>query len=383
MTYDKLKIIFNLAIIIISIFISMISITSCSTVNVARQSNNNDISDGTNIVDIAILLPFTKNEDVKSTNADINTRLMEEYEKMIKMGIKHFAKTKIRVTTYDCGNKKSLNQSINKIIKKNIHIVIGPIYSEDTKIVAQTFDTKKHDAIIFSLSNDEDIAKNNIFVLGHRPVKQLEYLIQYLLKDNYKNYVLLMPEGGHSYNISQIIQKMIVNADANIAKIEFYSDDIKSINKAVKSISYIVDNLNEIDFNIKRPIIILADNMSKNEFLLNEMIKYKLDKKAFITGDNRIDTSNTQNISLICTSSQNLKSNIIGEAGINHANFMHKLAYDAGYIVSESIGKAYDSEKFLENLHNNKFTESISSKILYFENQIATRKYNIIKRVEM
>lgn len=336
-------------------------------------SNFSDMKNimGKNVVDIAILLPLSGPE----------AELGKEYAQMIKIGLSDSAKTKIRVTAYDSSDNKKLSQSLDKILEQGTDVIIGPIYSQATKVV--TSKVKGKSAIVLSLSNNPVLADKQVFVYGHAPMRQLEQITHYFLDNNYKNYIALLPSGRYSNTVSKILHDMITTRDATLARIEFYGNTPQDIDKSVRIVANSVDNLNENDFNLTQPVVLIADDPATLEILYSSSHKYHLDKKAILAGDNRIDINFSTPIDITFTGSLNITNTNLTmrtmKAGIKHISFMHAISYDAGKMVGDYIGKGYNKTRFLEKMNSSEPFLGISGGI-YFIDSIAQRKYNIIKK---
>ena len=344
-------------------FICLISVSAC---------NQSDFKNtrGKNLVNIAILLPLSGPE----------AELSKEYVKMIKIGLSDSAKTKIRVTTYDSEQQK-LNKSLEKIFEQGTDIIIGPIYSETTKTVANK--VKGKGTIVLSLSNKPVLADKQVFIYGHAPMRQLEQLTNYFLENNYKNYIALLPSGRHSSTVSKILHDMIESGDGTLAHVEFYNSSPKDIAGSVHTVSSSVDNFNENDFNLTQAVILLADDPATIQMLYNNARKYKLDKKAIIAGDSRIDIELSSPVDITFTGSLSIINTDLSVrsklAGINHISFMHAIAYDAGKMIGEYIGTGYNKTKFLNKMNSTEPFIGISGSI-HFIDSIAQRQYDIIKK---
>ena len=349
-------------------FSCLIVITACDQVK-----NFSDFKNvlGKNTVDIAILLPLTGAEE----------ELSREYAKMMKIGLSDGVKTKIRVTTYDSTSQEKLNASLTKIFDSGTDIVIGPVYSQATKTVAQK--AKGKSTIFLSLSNNPVLADKNVYIYGHAPMRQLEQITNYLLDNNYQNFIALLPAGRYSTTVSKILNDMITNRNGTLARVEFYGNSPEEMAKSVTLVSDTVDNLNEDAFNLKQPVILVADDTATLEVFYSNAKNYNLDKKAIIAGDSRVDIDYTPTLDVTFTGSLNITNTDlttrVTRSGIKHISFMHAIAYDAGKMIGDRIGSGYNRTKFLAQMNSPEPFVGISGSI-HFTDSIAQRKYDIIKK---
>jgi ABC-type branched-subunit amino acid transport system substrate-binding protein len=348
-------------------FLCLITLNSCES-----RSNINDNKNMSNtITDVAILLPLSGENEL----------LGKQYAGLIKLGLEDAAKTKIRVTCYDSSDETKLRDSIKKILEQKNQIIIGPLYSKDTKILAS--EIKGKDIIDLSLSNDPTLADNNIFVFGHAPMRQMEQIANYLINNDYRNYIILLPAGRHSQIVSKIVQNTITNKNAVLSRIEFYNDTNEDLKRVLNIVSDTADNLNEYDENLKRPVVIVGDDQENLKRIYTIASNFNLDKKVIIAGDNRIDTEQNQSFDIIYTGATDLDNVDLKQKardlGIHHFSFMHALAYDAGKIIASNITNNYNKETFLTRLKNSEKFQGVSGEI-YFIDSIAQRKYTIIRK---
>ena len=331
-------------------FYCLFALNACESGHNVNSSKKNMSN---NVTEIALLLPLSGENEL----------LGKQYAGLIKMGLGDGAKTKIKVTSYDSSDETKLKDSIKRILEQKTKIIIGPIYSKDTKILSAQI--KGQDVIAMSLSNDPTLADNNIFVFGHAPMRQMEQITTYLINNEYKNYIILLPAGRYSQTVSKIIQNIIANKDAALSRMEFYN------------------NLNEYDENLKRPVVIVGDDPENLKRIYKIAKNFNLDKKAIIAGDNRIDVDQDQQFDIIYTGAIALDNGNLKQRaatlGVNHFSFMHTLAYDAGKIIASSIVNGYNKEEFLSRLQSSEKFSGLSGKI-YFVDSIAQREYEIIRK---
>lgn len=357
---------------LIALLISFIMITACDSLSHNTNKHNTNNTNISEPVSVAIFLPLTGQAG----------KMGQEYNYMIKKGLLDHAQTKIKVVSYDTATDDDVQEAMNKVIKNKTDIIIGPIYSSSTKHIAQR--AKKHNITVISLSNDPSLADNNLFVLGHAPMRQFESLMQYLLKNDYKNYIIFFPSGRYSKSVASVLQNMIVDNNATMVRTDFYSDDAQNISNMIDVISDNVDQLNEMDNDAKKPVILLADDVQTLEPVLQNIIKNNLDKKALIVGDSRINIDGFDDLEIIYTGNMNMKHKMLAQDvkqhDINHIGFMHNIAYDAGSIVARTIGSApFNKENFIHKIHHLSNFDGLSG-VISFNESLAQRKYKIIQR---
>ena len=355
----------NLVKIILS-FCCLFGVNSCQFLDSMQPD------DGGAYVNLAILLPLNGPDAEKS----------QEYIKLIKAGLQETAQTPIRINSYDSADPDALDESMDRILASGADIIVGPIYSEPTKIVTRK--VRKKGPVAISLSNNPALASEQIYVFGHAPMKQLQELIRHSLTQDYKHYITLLPAGNWSARTNQIIAEMVSSYNKKFIDPLFYDVDKEgSVEETVKKLSSVVDELNENDRVLSKPVVVLADDSVNLERLLKVFKSYQLDKKIVLLSDNRINLGVQDDINVTYTGSTNfIENNFLARAKkmqINTVSFMHVLAYDVGALVGKNIGSKYNRAEFLARMNNNSFS-SMAAQETYFIDNIAQRKYQIIEK---
>ena len=99
-------------------FCFLLVLTACESSN--NNTNSKKSLSNNTITEVALLLPLSGENEL----------LAKQYAGMIKMGLGDGAKTKIKVTSYDCSDEIKLKESIKRILEQKIKIIMGPIYSK-------------------------------------------------------------------------------------------------------------------------------------------------------------------------------------------------------------------------------------------------------------
>lgn len=320
-------------------------------------------------IEIAILMPMTGTD----SNAG------KQYKDLIKMGLSDAIKSYIHVTSYDGSDEKNILAAMDKIVARDTRIILGPLYSNFTSLIAEK--ARANDIIIITMSNNPALAKEKLFVFGHAPLKQLIRITNYF-GNNYKDFMTLLPEGSYSKTVNQIVQNILIQKNATLVHSELYAENPESMARSVNIISDSVDIINERS-DAAKPVIYLSDDYKNLNLIANSITKNSLDKKAILIGDNRLDIDYPENINIIFTGSLNiLNSNVperAKELGINHMNFMHLLAYDLGKITANYIGEDFETNSFLSRMRSRQPFIGLSGNI-HFIDSIAQRQYDIIKK---
>jgi hypothetical protein len=237
---------------------------------------------------------------------------------------------------------------------------------------------------MITLSNNPGLAKNGVYVFGHSPVKQTERIINYMLDNGFKDYIVLLPAGKYSQELSQIMASMVENKGGKLVHSEFYTAREESIRVAVDNIAKIVGGINELEETSHKPVLYISDDAVELENVISELKKYNLDVTTMIVGDNKIDVQYNNPISYLFTGSleynpRDLLSRLQTRVpDVKHLNYMDLMSYDLGRVASYNLGAGLGMEQFTQRMDSGHLHIGASGYIKFIDH-IADRKYDIIK----
>ncbi len=168
---------------------------------------------------VAILLPLSgqlKNIGESLLNS-VQLSLFENNKKNIVLKVYN-----TEGTTFGAVN------AINRAIEEGIDVVIGPLFSTETKAIKDIL--SKNNLIAFSLSNDQELINTpNVFVTGSIPEQEIQTLIAYMTQSDFFNYVALMPNTTYGALMNKILRNTISNKDGLLIKSEYYDQNDKNL----------------------------------------------------------------------------------------------------------------------------------------------------------
>jgi hypothetical protein len=320
--------------------------------------------------EVALMLPLSGDQ------AHIGMKL----ERVIRKGFADVGGENFNIISYDTANDDSLNRSVNQALSKKSKIIIGPLYSSESKYVADK--VKGSEITMISLSNDPSLASRGAFVYGHAPKYQNQRLMDYLLAQGYSNFILLLPVGSYFLDLNKELQSLIVRSNAVLVRSEFYPNDHEGINVAVRNVLMAVDRLNEDEQNTKKPVVLVIDDTKNFAYLLEELGRANIDQKAELVSDWRINIPASRGLNYVFTGSSQMAdrdklSSLQAAAGTQYPSTIDYIAYDLGGIISKCLNQKYDKQQFVNNLRSYSFS-GVSGRGR-FQGYIASRPYDIIK----
>lgn len=347
------------------LFIVVLSISSCSTLETPSQQDKR--------LEIAILMPL------KGPNASRGSN----YAELIKWGLEDKKDITLDIKTYDSSTVEDIRISMSKILRSSTKIILGPLLTPSVKEVQKYLEGS--DIMLITMSNNPILGDDNTLVFGHPPLKQLNYLIDYTLSEGHKEYAILMPASKKSNNLAKVFNEIIKSREGIVVSNQQYNSDYDSKDKALSSTSTRVDEIIEDVDNEKKPIFYIAETNPKELKELYRLIKlYNLDSKSIIIGSSDLDIEFESGINITFAGSKmipnkRLVQKALDELSVMHFNSFENLAYDLGAFTAVNIGSEYSRDLFFENIYNGSSYNGLSGKIK-FDGPIATRSYKIITR---
>lgn len=340
-----------------------ILLTSCVT-----DTSNKRIAP----INIGILMPLT------GTNAPVGQRSAT----MVEFGLEDGLEGNIKVMTYDISDDDKTTLAVNRLKSRNTSLVLGPIFSLNSSDIASRI-ASDHITMI-TLSNNPALARNGVYVFGHSPVKQTERIINYMLDNGFKDYIVLLPAGKFSQELSQIIGSIVAGKGGKLVHSEFYTAREESIRVAADNIGKLVGSINEMEETSHKPVLYVSDDTVELENLMSELKKRNLDVTTMIVGDNKIDIEYNDQMSYLFTgtleyNSRDLLARLTTRVpDAKHLNYMDLMSYDLGRIAAYNLGVGLGMEQFAQRMDSGHLHIGASGYIKFVDH-IAERKYDIIK----
>jgi branched-chain amino acid transport system substrate-binding protein len=178
-------------------------------------------------IKIALLLPITgKNKDLGQ--ALYNTAVMSLFDND-KAG-------KIELLLFDSKDgPKDCILAANDIIKKDIKIIIGPVFSDCLEAITPL--VKQNNLTVISLSNNQKFSNNpGIFLAGFFVEDQIDRSVSYAILRGKKNFAAILPNNQYGLTFSKLLKENIKIKGGNYISEEFYQADDKNLANLVNKI---------------------------------------------------------------------------------------------------------------------------------------------------
>ncbi len=252
------------------------------------------------------------------------------------------------------GTPEGAYKAFLEVESKGVELILGPLFSGSTKAVAKI--AKDKNIPVLAFTNDPELAQNGIWVLGPDPGTQVSRAVNHVIGLGKLKFGALVPDDDYGDTILNALRNSIHGTDAKLERVEKFSKDGISLEKAAKQISLGFDDLKkeeeEKDEDTAPPLdaIVIASGGTELR-ILSAQLAY-----------NGVDSKKTQ---LVGTASWHNNS-IFGEpslvGGIFAAppmepsqNFLKFHSKIYGNIPSSSLSTlVFDAVALIASLSNNK-----------------------------
>lgn len=137
-------------------------------------------------------------------------------------------------------------QAFDEVIKNDIKITIGPIFSETTKQIQEQADKNK--ITVISFSNNRQLMQNikqdsGTFLSGLLPENEVENIVSFAIKQGKTRFSIIAPRNDYGNTITALYKKIIRDKDGTFITSEFYTTNEKSLNRAVENVvnAFVID----------------------------------------------------------------------------------------------------------------------------------------------
>lgn len=205
----------------------------------------------------------------------------------------------LELLLFDSGdNLKDAEKSFSEIVKQEIKIVIGPLFSSIIPAIEKTaFDNKM---IIFSLSNNskmlsklnESLNNNQvIFISGISPDNQFKALIDFSNQNNYYNFIMIAPNNEAGRIMNDAFRENSLKKPNNFESY-FYKSDLSDIENIFFPFG---KNKNRKELNLSKKILVIADSPKNISKIINFIAKNNKNFPSQVFGTSQLDDIATFN----------------------------------------------------------------------------------------
>lgn len=170
---------------------------------------------GNQPVKIALLVPLS------GKNRELGKNMLDSAQ-LALFGIGDTNLILLPIDTKD--SSEAAVEAANIAVKNDAKIILGPIFSNQTKAIAQI--ARENNISVVSFSNDRELAYNGVFVMGFRPEQQIRRIVEFALEKGVEDFAALLPSNAYGAVASKEMRESVSKTEkASILQTEIYITD--------------------------------------------------------------------------------------------------------------------------------------------------------------
>ena len=114
----------------------------------------------------------------------------------------------------------------NELLELNVKNFIGPLFASSLLAIDDTI--KNNKVNVFALTNNTNMAGENVWVFGIDPQQQAKKIAQFALDEGYKEIALLLPNNQYGSLILETINETLARSNLKTKRVEFFDNNIDS-----------------------------------------------------------------------------------------------------------------------------------------------------------
>ena len=170
---------------------------------------------------MAVLLPLS------GDNATIGQTIRTSIETAVLQS----APQNLSVSFYD--SSTSLPETIKSILATDSDIIIGPVFSDNVRILR---DSKPTDLPVISFTSDASAVGNGVMTMALMPTNSIEAIIREMTSDEVKQFIILAPNTPSGRMMSGAAKQVAENYELPLVGLFYYTEqDSESIKDAART----------------------------------------------------------------------------------------------------------------------------------------------------
>lgn len=136
-------------------------------------------------------------------------------------------------------NPQDTAKAFKEIVDKGIKVVIGPVFSQSVKAIAN--DVEKNQITVISFSNNQELIKkttnrSGVFLAGLLPENEIDKITTYALDHGKINFAVIAPNNQYGITIAKLLKTMVKAKDGNFIVSELYQSNNDGLEKAAERV---------------------------------------------------------------------------------------------------------------------------------------------------
>lgn len=194
--------------------------------NLANKSDKNiNRIEKKEVLNIGIMVPLT-GEHYRIGRSLLNSA---------QLALERTDQKNIRLFIADSGNSEEVIKNFYNLLRQDIELVVGPVFTENVEKIKPI--SKENNIPIITFSNNSFLEEELVYVFGLTLDDEIKTLLEYSKKNNFNDYVVILPKNDHGIIIKNKIDKINANKDMSSFKYVFYDSDNPNFYEIAKNVS--------------------------------------------------------------------------------------------------------------------------------------------------
>jgi ABC-type branched-subunit amino acid transport system substrate-binding protein len=184
-------------------------------------------------VKVALLLPVTgRNADLGRAMQDAATlSLFDKYASISPEA----ARIKMQLVPYDTGDTpEQARDAANQAVEDGAILLVGPVFSDATQVVAPVADAAG--LSIISFSNNSTVAKPGVYLFGFSPEQQAQRVISFATTQGRNQLAALVPNSAYGQAVLDAARTEVTKRGGTLVKQSLYSPQGIGVETAVDAV---------------------------------------------------------------------------------------------------------------------------------------------------
>lgn len=117
---------------------------------------------------------------------------------------------------------EEIAKATQELIDKKVKIILGPLMAADVKVASEL--TLKNNIPLLTFSNNDQVAKNGVWLFGFDPEAQIARVADYALKQQIVHYAAIAPQNDYGRKVVQQLSAKVDAKDISLQPVEFFAE---------------------------------------------------------------------------------------------------------------------------------------------------------------
>ncbi|SVB77874.1 uncharacterized protein METZ01_LOCUS230728, partial [marine metagenome] len=133
------------------------------------------------------------------------------------------------------GNPQGARKAAEKAIEHDVHIIIGPVFSNSVFAISEIM--KERNIPIIALSTDKKVSGDGVYLMGFMPDDPINTIVAYAADQGCKDLGAVIPNNNYGKVVYQILEESSATNNISFTKKIFIDPQSKDFSEEIKKFS--------------------------------------------------------------------------------------------------------------------------------------------------